>query len=110
MFRIHYEPKGGYWCVQFHRWGFFWVTVRTREGAGSPLLVKEFPAFSEALKYVEEQGIDEVYRDRTGSPPLAGFDLVPEAQPRVGRNTINSFVRREREFVHTDYAQASQTS
>lgn len=88
MFRIHFEPKGGFWCVQFERMGFFWVTVRVPSEAppapnnkGKPALeVLRFKSYEEAEAYVREKGLDFIYRCRSGEPPSVVFQEPYPAQ------------------------------
>lgn len=65
MYRIHFEPKGGYWVVQFRTMLYFWKSVeilKTSEGK-QHLQVQAFKTFQDARKYVEEQGIADHYRE-----------------------------------------------
>lgn len=70
MFRIHFEPRGGYWCIQFLRWGLFWVTVTPDSVASLSNARKRFSTFDEACQYVEETGIDRAYQCRESSGML----------------------------------------
>lgn len=85
MYRIHFDPKKGFWVVQFLRWGFFWVSVKEAALLKNIPVPKSFPDFDAALHYVEEKGITRVYRDRTGSaPPI--FDNPGYERQVVGPN------------------------
>lgn len=72
MFRIHFQPRGGFWCVQFERFGMFWETVKVpKEGTNvnpglEPL---KFDTYEDADNYVVDKGIDQIYRCRSGEPP-----------------------------------------
>lgn len=58
MYRLHYEVKGGYWCVQFAKFGgAYWSTVR-----GSDKKPIKFETLAEATKYVSDSGIAKHYR------------------------------------------------
>lgn len=72
MYRIHFSPQGGFWCVQFERWGLFWESVKetkvSPEGK-SRMEVLQFETYAEAEIYVEKKGIDKIYLCRSGEPP-----------------------------------------
>lgn len=65
MFRIFFEPKGAYWCIQFLRWGCFWVTVKggVRKTNTEEVLLSilRFDTHDDAEKYAAERGIDQAY-------------------------------------------------
>lgn len=72
MFRIHFQPRGGFWCVQFERFGLFWETVQVSvsvEGSKPRLEPLKFDTYEAADTYVVEKGIDQIYRCRSGEPP-----------------------------------------
>jgi hypothetical protein len=66
QYRIHFEPTGAYWCIQFLQFQLFWKKVRTLTpqkkffGSGSEIMT--FPSYDEAERYVKEQGIEKIYR------------------------------------------------
>lgn len=98
LYRIHFEPIGGFWCIQFSRPLFGWrsLTVGVQDKENSPLTNQEvvrFDTFDKAEAYVKERGIDKAY-DRRASRGLAsalsaggmvpvqvppGYRLVPES-------------------------------
>ena len=61
FFRIHFEPKGSFWCIQFQRFYMYWESAMTSDNVGTPIAVMKFNNYDEALTYVKEQGIDRVY-------------------------------------------------
>ena len=67
MFRIHFEPKGAYFCIQILTYGFIWVTVkRSIEGPGTPVeQVCQFETYDAALKETVRSGLDKLYQDRS---------------------------------------------
>ena len=72
MFRIHFTPRGGFWCVQFERFGMFWETVKvpkTGTNVNPGLEPLKFDTYEAADDYVVEKGIDQIYRCRSGEPP-----------------------------------------
>jgi len=62
VYRIHFEPKGGYWCIQFHRHLFFWHTVTACDTDSSKHRVEKFDSLKEAEEFVAERGINKAYR------------------------------------------------
>lgn len=92
IFRIHFEPKGGHFVIQFQKRFFGWETVQQR--GQEPILEDlTFDTYDDAEKYVKDKGIDKAY-DRRGSKGYLsgiqsgaivqanvphGYRLVPEA-------------------------------
>lgn len=91
IYRIHFEPRGGKFVIQFKTGFFFWETVQCR--GGEPLLEDlTFETYDAAEEYVIAKGINKAY-DRCSTkgfstglqsgalvqaniPP--GYKLVPE--------------------------------
>ncbi len=76
MFRIHFQPRGGFWCIQFLVWGLFWATVRVPKLNNAPkvsssLVVAQFDSYESACTYVEEKGIDVAYQYKDNSSMMA---------------------------------------
>lgn len=67
MYRIHFEPKGGYFCIQILTWGFIWQTVtRLIEGPGTPVSsVLKFKTYHEAHEESVKTGLAKLYQDRS---------------------------------------------
>lgn len=75
MYRLHYEVKGGYWCVQFAKFGgAYWSTVR-----GSDKKPIKFETLAEATKYVSDSGIAKHYRQQL---PYNSPSVTTKAPPR----------------------------
>lgn len=71
IYRIHFEPKGGSFVLQFQKFFMCWETVQKLEGkAGEkPMHVPlTFDTYDAAEQYVKEKGIDKAYdrRDTKG--------------------------------------------
>lgn len=62
VYRIHFQSKGAYWCVQFHSL-FGWKTVQQEhEGPGTPTHTPlRFDSYKAAQEYVQATGIAEAY-------------------------------------------------
>lgn len=80
MYRIHFAPRGAFWCVQFSVLQLFWRTVRVPKNLEAPISggmkVLRFKTFDEARTYVTDIGIDKIYYDKTGEAP----PFIPSAQ------------------------------
>lgn len=64
VYRIHFEPNGAYWCLQFSVYGLFWKTVSTSTKEpnvpqGEQPLV--FKTYTEVEEYVAKKGINKAY-------------------------------------------------
>lgn len=97
MFRIHFEPKGGYWCIQFLVWWFFWVTVKTPkthddQKVGKSLVVAQFDSYELACAYVEKKGIDVTYQYKDNSSLLT----AAQVSQQVVQQELSSPPRRFR--------------
>jgi hypothetical protein len=92
IYRIHFEPKGGHWVIQFQRLFMFWDTVQVKEEKEPVLKDLTFDTYEKAESFVVERGIDKAY-DRRDSKGYAtalqagqvlqanvphGYKLVPE--------------------------------
>ena len=75
VYRIHFETRGSYWCIQFKTlWALRWdtameeVPVEPTEQSTAPrtstLRVKRFETYDAAVKHVEQSGIDAAYDQR----------------------------------------------
>lgn len=73
IYRIHFEAKGAYWCIQMLKYGVFWTTVmRPTSGLRGQVLDLEpitFDTFKETEDYVDSIGLSEAYDRR----PTKGF-------------------------------------
>lgn len=63
IYRIKFEAVGGFWCVEFQCWQFFWRPVRRLiSGPGDPVAeVLQFDTYEDAESWVKERGIDRAY-------------------------------------------------
>jgi len=69
IYRLHFDPKGAHWCIQFQRWFMFWVPVRSHEDNGilalestkGKLEVLKFKNLMGAEEYCASVGIDKAY-------------------------------------------------
>lgn len=80
IYRIIFEPQGGYWCIQFMIFYLFWRTV-TREISGPDTPVYEvvkFDTYDKAEAWVATMGIDKAYDRR----PTRGFLSAIHAAPQ----------------------------
>ena len=67
IYRIHFNAKKAYWCIQFSRVGIFWETVSTdRIGPVNSRKQEqvEFLNYDQAETYVKDMGIDKAYDRR----------------------------------------------
>lgn len=116
-YRIHFEPKGAYWCIQFMRWELFWQSVKgyyripphvqinerePKEGEMTYGILK-FDNIEEAETYVRERGIDKAYarrgdyhKDMESSEAKPGEPTIPDAL----------IVRRLAQIIQQDRAAA----
>lgn len=77
MFRIHFQVKGAYWCIQFSVFhGLFWRTVRVIQAPSHDETGNERPAtepdkverdlrfntYEDALAYADERGLSRAYK------------------------------------------------
>jgi hypothetical protein len=64
MYRIHFEPHGAYWCIQFASYFcglLIWKTVKVANGLKK--VIKEFDDYESAKSFVEDQGISKMYKE-----------------------------------------------
>lgn len=69
MYRIHFEPKGAFWCIQFMKYNLFWETVTTITEGQEGIHPVKFESFAEAEKYGVMRGIDSAYDRRMTKDP-----------------------------------------
>ena len=92
-YRIHFEPKGAYWCVQMQVYWFFWRTVEhevlVKTNSGSPLVMEpvKFDTYEGAAEYVRGIGLNMAYREAVSmfSTVPAGQGYQPEPYPAIMR-------------------------
>lgn len=64
-YRIHFEPKGAFWCVQVSRWGLCWETATdpkpTSDGPAVVFEPKRFETIDAAETYTKKVGLDKAY-------------------------------------------------
>ena len=79
MYRIHFEPNGAYWCIQFLAFSFFgmnsWKTVYEPK-ISNRRPIKKFPTLEAAKTYVEEQGIAVKYREWSRHETKSFLDAI----------------------------------
>ncbi len=64
MYRIHFEPHGGYFCIQVLSLGFIWQDVK-RPNKDSKIEVMKFGDLTSARDEVKNIGLDILYEDRS---------------------------------------------
>ena len=71
MYRLHYEVRGGFWCIQFEKFcGLYWSTVKSPDGKPT-----RFETLDETTKYASESGIAKHYRQQLPyESPASRFD------------------------------------
>ena len=69
MFRIHFEPNGGYFCFQVPFLWLFWQKVKASQenGATGTVKVVKFASYTEAKETAEEMGLTTLYEDRSAN-------------------------------------------
>lgn len=69
MYRIHFDPKGGFFCLQVLTWGFFWVTVKELvTGPGTPVIkTMMFKTHADAKMQAVDTGLDFLYEERSAN-------------------------------------------
>lgn len=69
MFRISFQPDGGFFRIQFHRWSLVWIDVK-KDGK-----VMQFDTYAAARVWVHESGIAEGFDEQPtkGHPFRNGY-------------------------------------
>lgn len=57
MYRIHFEPNGGYFCIQILKYNLLWVAMTDGKS------VKRFTTHSDAVSHVDQIGLSTLYQD-----------------------------------------------
>lgn len=65
MYRIHFEPKGGYFCIQILFFCVIWRNVRRLSIDNKKMEALKFPDLESAREEVKKIGLDELYQDRS---------------------------------------------
>mgnify|MGYP001767027133 CR=1 FL=1 len=65
MYRIHFEPHGGYFCIQILFLNFIWVDVKRPSSNNNKIEILKFPDLESARTEVKEIGLDVLYEDRS---------------------------------------------
>lgn len=65
MYRIHFEPHGGYFCIQILFFGFIWQDVKRPSIGDKKIEILKFPDLESARAEVKEIGLDVLYEDRS---------------------------------------------
>ena len=64
MYRIHFEPNGGYFCIQVLFLGFIWQDVK-RLNKNNKIEVMKFEDLTSVRDEVKNIGLDVLYEDRS---------------------------------------------
>lgn len=64
MYRIHFEPHGGYFCIQVLFLGFIWQDVK-RLNKDNKIEVMKFEDLTSVRDEVKNIGLDVLYEDRS---------------------------------------------
>ena len=64
MYRIHFEPNGGYFCIQIMFLGFFWRDMK-RFDSDKKMETVRFPNLVSARTEANQIGLDKLYQDRS---------------------------------------------
>ncbi len=64
MYRIHFEPNGGYFCIQVLFLGFIWQDVK-RLNKDNKIEVMKFEDLTSVRDEVKNIGLDVLYEDRS---------------------------------------------
>ena len=67
MFRIHFEPNGGYFCFQVPFLWLFWQKVKAqdKDSATGTVKVLKFVSYAEAKAQADKIGLTTLYEDRS---------------------------------------------
>lgn len=65
MYRIHFEPKGGYFCIQVLFFCVVWRNVKRLSTDNKKMEAVKFQNLESARKEVEAIGLDVLYEDRS---------------------------------------------
>lgn len=82
MFRIHFVPKIGQFCIQVLMYGMFWVTVKGD--------YQFFTTLEAAYSRVEAIGLDKLYEDKSRhhfTEAMREPEPEPEPVPAVVRKS-----------------------
>ena len=64
MYRIHFEPNGGYFCIQVLFLSFIWQDVK-RLNKDNKIEVMKFEDLTSVRDEVKNIGLDVLYEDRS---------------------------------------------
>ena len=64
MYRIHFEPNGGYFCIQVLFLGFIWQDVKLLN-KDNKIEVMKFEDLTSVRDEVKNIGLDVLYEDRS---------------------------------------------
>ena len=85
MFRIAFDPKGGYFKLQFQRFGVFWRDVkRPIDGDTRVYETIQFRNYGEARRHVENLGLPQAFDEQCTKGPIwvSGYGVV-QMQPQA---------------------------
>ena len=66
IYKIEFNPRMSAWTVSLQRYWMLWQVVRDGDG------VRTFANYADAAKWVEDVGLDNVYRNWADRPDLYG--------------------------------------
>ena len=65
MYRIHFEPHGGYFCIQILFFGFIWQDMKRPSQDNKKMEIVKFADLDGARTEANEIGLDKLYQDRS---------------------------------------------
>lgn len=65
MYRIHFEPNGGYFCIQILFFCFIWQDVKRLSIDDKKMEILKFPDLESARDEVKAIGLNILYEDRS---------------------------------------------
>ena len=83
MFRIAFDPNGGYFKLQFQRFGLLWCDVKRQiEGGVRVYETMQFRNYGEARRHIENLGLPHAFDEQYTKAPVwvTGYGVVqPQA-------------------------------
>ena len=67
MYRIHFVPNGGYFCIQILFFGFIWQDIKRLSLDDKKMEIVKFPDLASARDEAKEIGLDKLYQDRSAN-------------------------------------------
>ena len=66
IYKIEFDPRMSAWTINLQRYWFFWQPVRDGDA------VRTFANYTNVEKWVEDVGLDNVYRNWADRPDICG--------------------------------------